>query len=121
MNEFQQINGLWFTHSKKLPEVYTQMKGLAKRYARMGLLGPEYFYSDLCCSDATFIAEIWPHLGGGCEYDGIKEELLQKLMQGSGISKMPLIHHRDREIIVIDKTNQVYYSSHSYACILYFD
>ena len=107
MNEFQQINGLWFTHSKALTEISSQMKALANRYIKKGLLGPDYFYSDSCCSDASFLTKIWPHLAGDTEYDTVGDDMLQELLQGSSISKMPLLGHTDREVSIIDTRREV--------------
>ena len=107
MNECQEILGLWFTQTKKLMEVEPMMRALAQRYERAGLQGPELFYSDMCCSDAKFLIDIWPHLGEGAEYNALEDDLVQRVLEGSSISRLPKLRHTNRDIIVIDTIGQV--------------
>jgi hypothetical protein len=60
MNENSLVIGYWFTTSKSLAEIQSNLKKVAERYGIDG--GPKVFYTDLCCPEREILRTIFPSL-----------------------------------------------------------
>jgi hypothetical protein len=54
------IVGFWFTATKSLYEIRSNLDKVAARYGVNG--GPSVFYTDLCCPERDFLTDVFPTL-----------------------------------------------------------
>ena len=56
MNEFGKVLGFWFVNGTQLLEVESCLRGIEKRYRLHKFDGPQFFTTDRCCDERSFLS-----------------------------------------------------------------